>query len=177
MKTESENSVYIRWMVRKDMQAVLDIEGQCFDNPWTYDEFIRCLRQRNCIGMVAELEEQVVGFKIFELHKKRLYILDFAVHKDFRRKSVGRAMIGNLVKRLSHQRRNRILLEVREKNLAAQLFFRSVGFRAVSILRGFYDETTEDAYQFEYALAGSVGNEISLTSRFQLSPLRETRLP
>ena len=41
---------------------------------------------------------------------------------------------------------------MRETNLSAQLFFRDAGFRAVSVLRDFYDDTTEDAYlmQFEY---------------------------
>jgi ribosomal-protein-alanine N-acetyltransferase len=39
---------------------------------------------------------------------------------------------------------------VRETNLSAQLFFRSLGFRAVSVLRDFYEDTTEDAYLMQY---------------------------
>ena len=42
------------------------------------------------------------------------------------------------------------MLEVRETNLAAQLFFRGQGFRAVSVLREFYDDTPEDAYLMQY---------------------------
>jgi ribosomal-protein-alanine N-acetyltransferase len=43
-------------------------------------------------------------------------------------------------------------VEVRERNLAAQLFFRDNGFRAVAVLRAFYKEayTTEDAYVMQY---------------------------
>ena len=41
-------------------------------------------------------------------------------------------------------------LEVRETNLAAQLFFRSLGFRAVNVLRNYYDDTPEDAYVMQY---------------------------
>jgi ribosomal-protein-alanine N-acetyltransferase len=59
-------------------------------------------------------------------------------------------MLGKLIAKLSSQRRTRILLEVRETNLAAQLFFRKVGFRAVSVLRDFYEDTTEDAYLMQY---------------------------
>ena len=44
-------------------------------------------------------------------------------------------MIAKLIAKLSSQRRSRIVLEVRETNLAAQLFFRENGFRAVSVLR------------------------------------------
>lgn len=144
--------VHIRWMIRRDMPEVLATETMSFEFPWSEEDFIRCLRQRNCIGMVAEYEERVVGFMIYELHKNRLHILNFAVHRDFRRRCVGEQMVGKLISKLSHQRRNRIMLEVRETNLAAQLFFRKVGFRAVSVLRDFYDDTVEDAYLMEYRI-------------------------
>ena len=59
-------------------------------------------------------------------------------------------MMSKLMGKLSQQRRSRLLLEVRETNLAAQLFFRALGFRAVSVLRGFYEDTPEDAYVMQY---------------------------
>jgi [ribosomal protein S18]-alanine N-acetyltransferase len=119
-----ELCVHIRWMIRRDMPEVLAIENRSFEFPWSEDDFIRCLRQRNCIGMVAEYDERVVGFMIYELHKNRLHILNFAVRPEFRRQGIGRSMIRKLVGKLSQQRRNRIMLEIRETNLDAQLFFR-----------------------------------------------------
>ena len=147
---------HIRWMIRADMPTVQMIERAAFPNPWTYDDFVRCLRQRNCIGMVAEHDEQVVGFMIYELHKSRLHILNFAVDPRFSRMSVGTTMIGKLVSKLNADRRNRIMLEVRESNIDAQLFFRSLGFRAISVLRGFYDDSAEDAYLMQYRVLASV---------------------
>lgn len=141
---------HVRWMIRRDMQEVLAIEAESFEFPWSEEEFIRCLRQRNCIGMVAELNDQIVGYMIYELHKNRLHVLNFAVDATGRRQGVGAKMIAKLIGKLSPQRRSRILLEVRETNLAAQLFFRAQGFRAVSVLRDFYDDTTEDAYVMQY---------------------------
>lgn len=142
--------VHIRWMIRRDMPEVLEIENRSFEFAWTEEDFIRCLRQRNCIGMVAEHDERVVGFMIYELHKNRLHILNFAVHPEFRRHGVARNMVRKLIGKLSPQRRNRILLEIRETNLAAQLFFRDAGFRAISVLREFYEDTPEDAYLMQY---------------------------
>src|SRR5262245_13193942 len=95
--------VHIRWMIRRDMPEVLAIEKQCFEFPWQDEDFIRCLRQRNCIGMVAEAGERVVGFMIYELHKNRLHILNFAVHEDYRRRGVGRQMAKKLVGKLSRE--------------------------------------------------------------------------
>ena len=146
---KQELKVHIRWMIRRDMPEILEIERQSFEFPWSEEDFIRCLRQRNCIGMVAECDERIVGFMIYELHKNRLHILNFAVHRSIRRHGVGRQMAAKLTSKLSHQRRTRILLEVRETNLSAQLFFRATGFRAVSVLRDFYEDTTEDAYLME----------------------------
>jgi len=145
-----EVCVHIRWMIRRDMPEVLDIENRSFEFAWTEEDFIRCLRHRNCIGMVAEHDERVVGFMIYELHKNRLHILNFAVHPEFRRRGVARGMVRKLIGKLSPQRRNRILLEIRETNLAAQLFFRETGFRAISVLREFYEDTPEDAYLMQY---------------------------
>jgi len=145
-----EIQVHIRWMIRRDMPEVLAIENASFEFPWSEEDFIRCLRQRNCIGMVAEFDDRVVGFMIYELHKNRLHILNFSVEDEFRRRRVGSQMIEKLISKLSQQRRNRIMLEVRETNLQAQLFFRQNGFRAISVLRDFYDDSTEDAYLMQY---------------------------
>jgi [ribosomal protein S18]-alanine N-acetyltransferase len=144
--------VHVRWMIRRDMAEVLEIENESFEFPWSEEDFIRCLRGRNCIGMVAEHQGRAIGFMIYELHKTRLHVMNFAVAKSHRRCGIGLQMIGKLVGKLSTQRRTRIQLEVRETNLAAQLFFRSCGFRAISVMRDFYDDTVEDAYlmQFRY---------------------------
>ena len=147
--------VHIRWMIRRDMMEVLDIENRSFEFPWSEEDFIRCLRQRNCIGMVAEHDERVAGFMIYELHRNRLHILNFSVAPEYRRRGVGQQMVDKLIGKLSSQRRNRVVLEVRETNLAAQLFFRNLGFRAISVLRDFYDDTTEDAYLMQYRYRAS----------------------
>jgi len=143
---KQEIRVHIRWMIRRDMAEVLEIERESFEFPWVDEDFIRCLRQRNCIGMVAEHEGRVVGFMIYELHRTRIHVLNFAVAKVCHRLGVGSQMIAKLIGKLSDQRRSRIVLEVRETNVDAQLFFRENGFRAVSILRNFYEDTPEDAY-------------------------------
>lgn len=147
---------HIRWMIRRDMPQVLEIEQAAFEFPWSEEDFIACLRRRNCIGMVAEGRpwpghgERVVGFMIYELHKTRLHLLNFAVAKSVRRMGVGGQMVDKLVGKLSSQRRTRLSLEVRETNLPAQIFFRNAGFKATSVLRDFYDDSPEDAYLMQY---------------------------
>ena len=157
--TKAQVRVHIRWMIRRDMPEVLAIEHASFEYPWCEEEFLRVLRQRNCIGMVAEYGERVVGFMIYELHKNRLHVLDFATHPEFRRQGVGHQMVAKLVGKLSSHRRTRIALSVRETNLVGQLFFRIQGFRAMEVVREHYMDTAEDAYVMQYLLDESVLDE------------------
>ena len=157
--------VHIRWMIRRDMPEVLAIEHASFEFPWCEEEFLRVLRQRNCIGMVAEYGERVVGFMIDELHKNKLHVLDFATHPEFRRQGVGHQMVGKLVGKLSSHRRTRIALYVRETNLASQLFYRVQGFRAVEVAREHYQDTGEDAFVMQYLFDESVLDDPIVTNR------------
>jgi ribosomal-protein-alanine N-acetyltransferase len=153
--SQAQTRVHIRWMIRRDMPEVLVIEHGSFEYPWCEEEFLRVLRQRNCIGMVAEVGERIVGFMIYELHRSKIQLLDFAIHPDYRRSGVGRQMIVKLVSKLSTQRRNRIGLFVRETNLAAQFFFRVVGFRAIEVVREHFPDSGEDGYAMVYHLEES----------------------
>jgi ribosomal-protein-alanine N-acetyltransferase len=165
--------VHIRWMIRRDMPEVLQAEQESFEYSWTEEDFLRCLRQRNCIGMVAEAGEKVVGFMIYELHKSKLHILNFAVSPNQRRAGIGGQMVAKLISKLSSHRRTRITLEVRETNLAAQLFFRSQGFRAVRVLRGYYEDSGEDAFLMQYRFA-SDQNEDEDETADQLSQFEDS---
>ena len=159
-RTERElMRVHIRWMIRRDMPEVLAAENSSFEYAWTEEDFLRCLRQRNCIGMVAEAGEKVVGFMIYELHKSKLHILNFAVSPACRRVGIGNQMVAKLISKLSSHRRTRITLEVRETNLGAQLFFRSQGFRAVRVLRSYYEDSGEDAFLMQYRFAGDTNED------------------
>ncbi|HEX6986793.1 MAG TPA: GNAT family N-acetyltransferase, partial [Planctomycetaceae bacterium] len=90
---QQEVAVQIRWLIRRDMADVLAIERASFEYAWTEEDFLCCLRQRNCIGMVAERDGRIVGFMIYELHKARLRLLNFAVATDARRHRVGTQMV------------------------------------------------------------------------------------
>jgi ribosomal-protein-alanine N-acetyltransferase len=159
-RTEKEQvRVHIRWMIRRDMPEVLQTEQLSFEFAWTEEDFLRCLRQRNCIGMVAEQGEKVVGFMIYELHKAKLHILNFAVHPSWRRSGVGSQMVAKLISKLSSHRRTRITLEVRETNLVAQLFFQKQGFKGVRVLRSFYEDSGEDAFLMQYKFADDTGDD------------------
>jgi len=148
--------VQIRWSVRRDLPEVVDIERHSFEFAWSENDFLNCLRERNCIGLVAEHHDRIVAYIIYELQQNELTVLNLAVHRGYRRLGIGRQLIEKLVRKLSLQRRQRISTHVRESNLDAQLFFKSCGLRAVDVLRNHYEDTTEDAYLFRYEVITDV---------------------
>lgn len=163
--TTHTTPVHIRWMIRRDMPEVLAIEEGCFAVwAWGEEDFLAKLRQRNCIGMVAELGERVVGYMIYELEKNHLHVLNLAVHPAYQRRHIGSQMVGKLINKLAPQRRTRITLDVGEWNTDAHLFLKANAFQATHVLRGFYPDREQDAYHFEYALpgAGEMEEEITL---------------
>ena len=149
---------YIRWMIRRDMADVLLIENRSFEFPWTEPEFIRTLGGRNCIGLVAEVNEQVIGYIIYELQNSNLCVLNMAVHPEYRRKKVGKAFIDTLIKKSSARGRS-LSLEVSDENLSAHLFLKNCGFVATNVLKCFYSDNNRDAYHFEYPVSQPKGKE------------------
>jgi [ribosomal protein S18]-alanine N-acetyltransferase len=152
--TQPQIRVHIRWLIRRDMPEVLAIEHASFEYPWCEEDFLRTLHERNHIGMVAEYGERIVSFMIYELHRNKIHVMRFAVHPEFRHVGVGRQMVQKLIGKLSTERRIRITLHVRETNLGAQLFYRSMGFRASEVVRGHYHNPSEDAYVMSYEKDG-----------------------
>lgn len=151
MEAIEVGKLHIRWMIRRDMAEVIDIETMSYDYGWIEEDFLRQLRARNCIAMVCEKNQKIVGFMVYELHKNHLSVANMAVHPAYRRTGIGAAMVAKLVNKLCSHRRPKICLDIRETNLTAQLFLRSQGFLAKGIKRDFYED--EDAFSFQYVVS------------------------
>lgn len=141
------SELVLRYMQVKDSPEVLAIEHDSFAEPWSDDDFRQFLRERNCIGMVAVLDGQVVGYVVYRLMPRYIHLLNLAVRHEHRRRGIGRAFIDKLKVRARAGRRSCLALEVAEWNLRAQVFFRACGLRASTILRSHYHDGS-DAFQF-----------------------------
>lgn len=139
--------IHIRWMIRRDMDEVLGIDYRCFPQPWHEEDFIKFLRQRNNIGMVADYADKVVGWMVYSLNKTNLDLARLAVHPGYQRRNIGSALIHKLKSKL-HNHRQKLITTVRETNLPAQHFYSHNDLLAKKVLRNHYDE--EDGYLFQF---------------------------
>lgn len=162
----SRDDIKIRWMVRTDLREVLAIEEACEVSPWTLKQISRQLSIKNCIGIVAELDDgYTMGFAVYSLEKLRIDILRLSVVPDDRGFGVGSALVDYLERKLIPQSRTNLNACLRETNLGGQLFLRSKGFKAVAVCREYYDDTREDAFVFNYRIAGAALAQPIITGR------------
>lgn len=146
--------IHVRWMIRMDMKEVMEIESANFGkDAWGEEDFLCCLRQINCIGMVAERGPVVQGFMVYELNKHRLDIANFSVCPKAAKSGVGLALMEKLKRKLSAHRRRRITVSVPERYLGSLMFFKRMGFLATGIVRG--GAECEDAIVMRYTMPSS----------------------
>lgn len=146
-------------MVRSDLNDVLAIEKDSFEDPWQEVDFLRWLRSKDNVGNVAAVQcpsspsaQHVLGFFLYTRHPDHLSLVNLAVAPAWRRRGIGGRMVFHLSSKLKASRRERIITVVRESNLASQQFLRSLGFKATSVLRRHFPDTREDGYHLEYRL-------------------------
>lgn len=156
---ETMEDLAIRWLIKRDMPEVLEIAQSGYVPVWSNDDFLEQLRKASCIGTVAELHGNVIGFMIYRLDNSRLVIINFAVHPAHRRKKIGTAMVERLVQKLSQQRRTEIEVCVPESCVPAQMLFSSCKFKQVAIVRS---GNTEPEYLMEYRLPYVPVNRMTL---------------
>lgn len=149
---ESPTLVSVRHMIRRDSDEVLAIDAECYRNPLDESQLVELLRQRNCIGMVAENDpSRILGYMIYSMHAKAIGVERLGVAPHARRHGVGSSLIYKLQNKLTMRRRTSIEAIVSDHNLVAHKFLHRNGFRA-EILRDWFDNG--DGYLFTYQITG-----------------------
>ena len=150
--TEATQKVMTGRMVRHEIAEFERIDRECFPTPWPAAEFARCIESADCVAIAARVGERSVGYGVMIFEWDTAHIMKLVVDEPYRRRGIGRTVLGELIRIATESGSEKIALEVRETNLGAQLFYRECGLRAVKIERGFYADTGEDAYLMERPL-------------------------
>lgn len=97
---------------------------------WNVDEYLKYDFR------VADAHGRIAGFLVSrQLAEGESEVLNLAVTPEFRRQGVGRALLESFLA----EARGEVYLEVRESNLVAREFYKSMGFREFSNRPEYYD--------------------------------------
>lgn len=143
---EPRTDIGIRAAVRADLLDVFRIEKRSFGQPWPYAAFERFLGSP---GFLIADDGGVVGYVVADTAEQygtsTGHIKDIAVSPERRREGIGRALLSHGLAALAGTGADRIKLEVRRSNEAAQSLYEAYGFERHYVRSGYYDDG-EDAY-------------------------------
>jgi len=142
----------IREMTPADIPEVVRIESSSFSDPWPLEVLESALLQRSTAALVYDSGKEILGYVIVHLKPREIRIANLAVQKDHRRQGIALACLGHVEGLGRRREASRIILEVQETNLAAQLLYRKAGYRATKVLKNYYPAVGEDGYEMVRAL-------------------------
>jgi ribosomal-protein-alanine N-acetyltransferase len=150
--------VLVSAMTEHDVRAVAAVDFSArIGEPQLRDELARPWSR---IWVAREDGEPVAAFLVAWHVADELHVLNVTTRADRRRRGMGRALMDVAVAYARRQRVERLLLEVRRSNAAAIALYRSTGFFATSIRRGYYPDD-EDAVEMALLLDPRTGEVVA----------------
>jgi ribosomal-protein-alanine N-acetyltransferase len=138
--------VVIAPMLVADVVAVQAIELASFSAPWPPNAYLTELQtNRLAHYMVVRVGDMVVGYAGLWLMVDEAHITTFAIHPEWRRRSLGERLLLALLDIALERRAAEATLEVRLSNLPARRLYEKFGFRPVGIRPRYYTDNNEDA--------------------------------
>ena len=133
-------------MRRRHLRRVLAIEARVYPRPWSASLFLSELAQRATRSyIVAKHEGEVVGYSGMMFTGAEAHVTNIAVDPDFHGRKVGTRLLLTLITEAIARGSEVVSLEVRVSNQVAQNMYEKFGFAPVSVRKGYYIETNEDA--------------------------------
>ena len=134
-------------MLMDDLQQVLAIENQCFEDPWSATYFRLSLKRPRSYEYfyVVRREQTVVGYIIFYILHEEAQILNIAVSPVCQRQGIGKYLLASALEMIQADGEREVFLEVAVSNLPAQYLYRQFGFRICGIRKDYYGRY-KDAY-------------------------------
>lgn len=136
----------IRPLVLEDLSSILIIEQEGHRLPWSESVFRDCF-QRHYRLWALESGSQLIGYAIVACLMDEAHLLNLCVSRRLQGQGHGRHLLRHLCEYSRKEKMSVVTLEVRESNAPAIHLYRSEGFRALGVRRGYYSsaEGDEDA--------------------------------
>ena len=141
----NDQGTVVRSAFEKDIDEVLEIDRLSFTNPWKSNWFKLSL---NDIFVVFE-QKKILGYLIACLCEfgKKAVILKVAVHPDYRRKGVAKALLKTSIEMITKEDVEEIELDVEMYQQGAVKLYENFGFK-IGRIAHFMDAFAEDSETF-----------------------------
>lgn len=135
----------VRSMKYSDGETIARLENQIFSDAWSEKSIIETFEQPHGFVLVAESEEEIVGYCIVYFALDEAEIARIAVDPSRRRQGVGQELLRATCRLGIQHGIERLLLDVRESNESARAFYSDFGFGEDGLRKNFYENPKEHA--------------------------------
>lgn len=121
---------------------------------WAPEAYERTPHWGGPLALVSEFAGEVTGYLLGRELLDEAEVLHLAVRSKYRRQGHGRALVSSAVEGMRSRGILRVLLEVRESNVAAIAFYEGLGFFKMGQRADYYRNPVEAAVLMEKKLGG-----------------------
>ena len=153
MNVQIASTLTYRRMTEADLDAVVAIESEVHDHPWTPGNFRDSLAAGYECWMALSGAE-AVAYGVIMIAAGEAHLLNLSVARGWQRRGIGGDFTRFFIKLASDYGAAKIYLEVRPSNAAARVLYAGRGFAEVGVRRDYYPaaEGREDAVIMELTL-------------------------
>ena len=124
-------------MSEADLRAVIEIEEELYEFPWTLGNFRDSLRAGYDCWAYRD-GAQLIGYAVLVLAAGEAHLLNLSVAAHAQRRGHGRTLLAHVVAIARESDAKVLFLEVRPTNAVGRALYSGYGFKQVGVRRGYY---------------------------------------
>ncbi len=129
-----------------DVEHLMTIEMACHSHPWTEKTFKSCIDGRY-FGFYLIEDDETVGFYIGEHVVGEVTLMDICVAPSLQGKGYGKQLLTHFLTETKALAATKVFLEVRAKNISAQMMYINQGFTETNRRTGYYPSASGFGYE------------------------------
>jgi len=130
----------------KDINSLMAIENACHSHPWSEKTFASCIGGRY-FGEKLDESQNLIGFYIGELVVDEATLMDICVTPSQQGKGFGKKLLTQFIEQAKARGAVKVWLEVRAKNISAQMLYMNAGFIETGRRTGYYPSAQGFGYE------------------------------
>jgi len=156
-------------VAQSDLPQLMPVETACHSHPWSEKTFISCIGGRyfgeklhqqdisqpsNIQSSNAQAEnvqsgsvQNIIGFYIGELVLDEATLMDICVSPEQQGNGFGKTLLNQFIAQAKLKGAGKIWLEVRAKNISAQMLYMNAGFIETGRRTGYYPSASGFGYE------------------------------
>ncbi len=133
----------------EDCAAVSMLAARTLPEHWSVQALEESLRFSYNVCFVAERERCIAGFAGIMVAPPDADLLSVAVEPALQRQGIAKMLLKRVLQEAGKHGAERMLLEVRQGNLAARRLYEKTGFSEIGTRKDYYADPKEDAVIME----------------------------